>query len=90
MDHSATEALADVLQERQRQDEKFPHQQHPAPVWLTILGEEVGEASQAALHTQFGGEHDGRFREEMVQVAAVALAIVQAIDEGRCWHINQK
>ena len=41
--------LADVSRERRRQDEKFGPQHHTIPEWLMILGEEYGEACQAAV-----------------------------------------
>lgn len=78
-------AVIEVLLERERQNAKFPYKSHHAAVWLNILGEEVGESNQAVLHTMFGGRANGTLRTEMVQVAAVALAIVEALDEGRCW-----
>lgn len=31
-----------VLEERKRQDIKWGEQNHPAPVWGTIIGEEYG------------------------------------------------
>ncbi len=42
--------VGEVMQERLRQDEKWGPQHHDIPMWLTILMEEVGEASQAFLH----------------------------------------
>jgi len=78
-------AFESVLQERVRQDEKWGEQNLDPFTYLTILMEEVGELSQAALHTKFGGEHSGleHLREEAVQTAAVALAIVECLDRGK-------
>ena len=45
---------------------------------MSVLMEEVGEAARAVLE----GDRDN-LREELVQVAAVAVAIVEAIDTGR-------
>lgn len=73
-------ALKDVLAERKRQYEKFGDQSHNAYTWLAILGEEVGEANQAALQDTFGGKHAGTLREELVHAAAVALAFIQDLD----------
>ncbi|WP_231575129.1 hypothetical protein [Bacillus sp. B-jedd] len=39
--------LADVKQERDRQDSKWGLQRHDYGTWLTILVEEVGEVAQA-------------------------------------------
>lgn len=72
--------LNDIMQERARQDEKWGEQNHKPPVWLTILMEEVGEASQAVLHEKFGGHAAENLREEMVQVAAVAVAFIEYLD----------
>jgi NTP pyrophosphatase (non-canonical NTP hydrolase) len=78
----APEWVAYALAERQRQNDKWGIQRHQWPTWMAILAEEVGEASEAALHTHFGGRktiHD--LREELVQTAAVAGQIVEHIDE---------
>jgi NTP pyrophosphatase (non-canonical NTP hydrolase) len=75
----------DVLSERCKQDSKWGEQNHDPFTYLTILGEEYGEACQAALHDRFGGNEAGRLRDEMVQVAAVAFAIIECIDRDK-WH----
>ena len=74
-----------VLQERLRQDKKWGEQNHAPFVWLGILMEEVGELSQALLQTAFGGDKGGEqnIDDELVQVAAVALAMVE------CCHRNK-
>lgn len=74
-------ALESVLTERNRQDEKWGVQNHKPSTWLLILMEEVGEFSEAALNLRCRNkEHISNLREEAVQVAAVALAIVESID----------
>lgn len=75
-------ALQSVLDERQRQNAKWGVQNHDGFVWIAILGEELGELSQAVLETKFGGKHGGmeNVRAEAVQCAAVALQIVECID----------
>jgi NTP pyrophosphatase (non-canonical NTP hydrolase) len=84
-------ARVDVLYERDRQDEKWGEQNHDPFTYLVILTEEVGEFAQAALHNRFGGEQSNRMREEAVQVAAVALAIVECLDRGRwAWPAAQQ
>jgi|SRR6185503_19744704 len=47
-----------------------------------VLGEEVGEVANAVLETGSGeqGVTDAELRAELVQVAAVAIAWVEAID----------
>ncbi|HHF8242822.1 TPA: MazG-like family protein [Klebsiella pneumoniae] len=81
MKHFSTKAIGSVIAEMNRQDEKWgaDRDQHPF-IWQTILSEEVGEFSQAILHDEFGGHKSGTAREEMVQVAAVALQIIEYYD----------
>lgn len=77
------EAVRAVLAERARQDAKWGVQNHSPEVWLTILGEEYGEACQAALSDRFGGNAEklcGQLRAELVQVAAVAIAMIEWMD----------
>ena len=84
-------ALKSILLERTAQDAKWGEQNHNPFVYLAILMEEVGELSQAALQTRFGGEHGGlrHLREEAVQTAAVAMAIVECLDR-RKWNWNRE
>ncbi|MFG0319751.1 MAG: hypothetical protein ACF8XB_20945 [Planctomycetota bacterium JB042] len=86
-------ALRDVLEERENQDRRWGEQNHDFGVFLAILQEEVGEASVEFLelrrHEREGLEEHAkvdrtRMREELVQVAAVALAMVEAFDRGAC------
>lgn len=80
-------ALSNVLHERQRQDRKWGEQNHKPSTWLMILGEEVGEANKAAIESMINGKFQEdlvmKYRDEMVQVAAVALAAVEAFDRGK-------
>ena len=76
-------ATADVLAERVRQDRKLGEQNHDPFTYLTILMEEVGETSQAALEARFGKGTIEHLREEAVQVAAVALALVECLDRAK-------
>lgn len=70
-------ALGDVASERIRQDAKWgPSHERPAPT-LRVLVEEVGEVAAAQQD-----ESDEELRAELVQVAAVAVAMVEAIDRG--------
>ncbi len=84
MKHFSTKAIGSVITEMNRQDKKWgaDRDQHPF-TWQVILSEEVGEFSQAILHDEFGGHKSGTAREEMMQVAAVALQIVEYYDR-RC------
>jgi hypothetical protein len=92
--YEGSPAIQDVLDERTRQDAKWGEQNHDPSLWLTILGEEFGETCQAALEAKFGKdparreERIARVREEAVQTAAVALAMVECIDRGQwAWSI---
>lgn len=81
--HDATLALVSVLEEMDRQDVRWGADRNNHPfVWGAILGEEVGELHQAFLHDEFGGRCAGTARAEAVQVAAVALQIIEYYD--RC------
>lgn len=79
-----SEILFDVLNERQRQNNKFGanRTQHPF-LWNTILVEEVGEASKDSLDMYFSDNPDEalkRYRKELIEVAAVAIATIQDLD----------
>jgi NTP pyrophosphatase (non-canonical NTP hydrolase) len=65
----------DISKERERQFEKWGEQNHEPYKWLTVLGEEFGEACKGALENNFDN-----YREELVQVAAVAVAAIEAHD----------
>ncbi len=86
----ASPAVQSVLDERTRQDAKWGEQNHDPFTYLAILTEEVGEFSQAALETHFGGKHGGleNMRKEAVHTAAVALAIVECLDRGK-WRFPE-
>ena len=45
--------LALVQDERDRQQRKWGIQTHSIPEWMTILGEEFGEACKAGLETEY-------------------------------------
>lgn len=76
--------LEEVLQERAKQHLKWGEQNHAPFTWLAILGEEVGEANKAALETHFeypdADKDYSNYREELIQVAAVAVAMVESLD----------
>ncbi|MFN0201812.1 MAG: hypothetical protein ACKVTZ_09840, partial [Bacteroidia bacterium] len=54
--------------------------------WLAILGEEVGEANQHGLQAHFSKdllyqtEQLAEYRKELIQIAAVAVAMAESID----------
>ena len=84
-------ALDGVRQERYRQLGKWGDQDHDSHTWLVILMEEVGEAAKTILADVPDyelTENIDRFREELIQVAAVAVAAVECIDR-RYEHLRQ-
>ena len=69
------EVLSDVYDERQRQIAKWGDQSHkPYSVWITILGEEFGEAAKEVLE-----ERNQELYDELIQTAAVAVAFAEAL-----------
>jgi len=80
--------LLEVEIERRNQDDKWGEQNHNPADWLMILGEEFGEASKAALEAKFIHNDNGiRYRKELIQVAAVVVAMVEALDRGNFWDL---
>lgn len=72
--------LGDIASERHRQDVKWGEQNHHPFTYLAVLGEEVGEANQAALQATFGGQDWADYRRELVHAAAVAVAMIECLD----------
>lgn len=79
--------LLNVGLERIQQDFKWGrHQSHNFEEWLVILMEEIGESARAQMELKYRPDEmdvleGGRnFREELVQVAAVAVAMIEAGD----------
>ncbi|WP_221090509.1 nucleoside triphosphate pyrophosphohydrolase family protein [Deinococcus aquaedulcis] len=85
--------LAEVGRERQRQEAKWGEQNLEPAVWLMVLGEEVGEANNAALEALMthcdkqasvrGARSLDDYRAELIQVAAVAVSAVESLDRQR-------
>lgn len=73
--------LLEVLKERMRQEEKWGEQDHSPEKWITILMEEVGEFSKEVLeNTHRASLPNDNLRAELVQIAAVALAMLECHD----------
>lgn len=73
-----------IREERERQDAIWGSQRHLLPdTWLAILTEEVGESAKAVLEIRFPIPNDSRAEErlqqELVEVAAVAVAWIEAL-----------
>ncbi len=73
-------ALTSVLAERKRQDTIWGEQNHGQFQWLSILTEELGEYAQELNDVSVGKGDIENVRTEAVQIASVALAIVECID----------
>lgn len=80
--------------ERERQFNKWGKQNHSLPLWMSILGEEVGECHQEVIgfecqYPTLGGLESGQalklkhLQQELVQVAAVCCQIFEFIQENR-------
>ena len=77
------DVMEEVTKERLAQEEKWGQQNHSDFKWMAILGEEVGEACEAALNSSIetaNASYRLQLRTELLQVAAVAVAHVEAID----------
>lgn len=85
MERTKLRALRDVSRERDSQDAKWGEQNHDPFCYLAILGEEVGEANEAALDLRFADGTRQHLREELIQVAAVAVAMVECLDRNAWW-----
>ena len=78
--------LDEVYDERIKQDSRWGEQNHHPFRWLAILTEEVGEVAMAANDAD--AEKDparakeiwDEYRQELVQVAAVAAAMIESFD----------
>lgn len=69
-----------ITTERTRQDRKWGSQSHHSgEKWATILGEEYGEVCKAVLER---GCCDDEIKEELIQVAAVAVCWLECMNEG--------
>ena len=68
----------EIARERCGQDAKWGIQNHAPIEWLVILSEEVGEAAHAVL-----SRDRSLYRDELLHVAAVAVAAIEGLDAGR-------
>ena len=78
--NSQIQVLMDILQERGRQERIWSEQNHTPAEWLLILGEEFGEACRAAADMKWRGMGVTDYRKELIQVAAVAVAMIECSD----------
>jgi hypothetical protein len=91
--HYTSKALSAICDERENQLDTWGVQDLSPLELLSILGEEYGEACQAALAYARPDLHDpsgkydlppetlrARYRRELVQVAAVAVQAIECLD----------
>ncbi len=79
--HMEKGIFAEVVSEMASQDKKWSPDRNLDPLlWNAILGEEVGEVSKAIL------EGDENLRQELIQVAAVAIQFIECIDRNEVRH----
>lgn len=77
-DETKARVIGEIIEERRRQDAKWgTDDNHDNEVWLAILMEEVGEFAECILHHRFGGPEADGLRKELVQVAAVAMKMME-------------
>lgn len=74
--------LQQVHQERLSQLRKWGTQDHEPSMWYAILGEEFGEVGKEIAEGRIKPFDATKYRKELIQVAAVAAAAVQCLDEG--------
>jgi hypothetical protein len=76
-----------IRDERRRQDAKWDEQNHDDLFWLGIVVEETGEVGKACIeHVENDvpvDQYEAELRSELVQVAACAVAWIEAIDRRR-------
>lgn len=73
----------EIRAERDRQDARWGAQNHSSFVYAAVLAEECGEVARAVHDIRFGQGTKTQLRVELIQVAAVAVQIVERIDSGR-------
>lgn len=88
--------LDEVKDERDRQEQKWGEQNHDLFRFLAILMEEVGEASQSAVKSYLESKtpeesemHLRNYRKELVQVAAMAVQMIESVDRNELRHMGE-
>ena len=74
----------EVFDERRRQDMRWGIQNHRPMEWLGVLMEELGEVAKDTVENHWHPDAGSiaNMREELIQVAAVAVAWIESIDRG--------
>ncbi len=85
-----------IKAERKRQDKKWGEQNHTPIEWIGILTEEVGEVAKEAVDFHFGdnpyvrAENLKNYRAELIQVAAVAVSMIECLERNSKSYANKK
>lgn len=74
--------LKEVKRKREEQLEKWGTQNHKPEMWYAILGEEFGEVGKEIAEGRIKPFNNAKYRKECLHTAAVALAMVQNLDDG--------
>lgn len=88
-DYNTNLILDEVCGERSRQEAKWGVQNHEPLAWLPILAEEAGEVARALCDMSTAKDPSAlksaveNYREELIQVAAVAVAMVECLDRNK-------
>ena len=78
--------LDEIAAERTRQDRLWGELNHDPQDYFAILSEEIGEVAKEVVEWRFNTERKKRedrlvsMRYELIQAAAVAVAMIEAID----------
>lgn len=79
------DVVEDVIMERVRQDSLFGQQNHHPAYWLALLGKQQGQLGEAVVDREWAADKVkamDKIRHEAVQMIAVGVAMVEAIDRG--------
>lgn len=81
-----------VLDERKRQDKKWGEQNHIAPVWGMIIGEEYGEMCQAINEFGFNPtpETEEQIYTEAIHTMSSCMAMLECMERNRCGNLERK
>jgi NTP pyrophosphatase (non-canonical NTP hydrolase) len=71
-----SEVIADILEERKRQDAKWGTQKHLPETWIPIIMEEIGEGCKEILE----GNRENAIK-EFTQTAAVIVNMLECMKE---------
>lgn len=78
-------AVGAMIEERDRQDDTFGVQNHHPAYWLALLGKQMGQLGEAVVQREWAadkGKASAAMRAEAIQLAAVALNMIECIDRG--------